>query len=283
MYLLGAILATGLLLAAVLALLHLMFHAPQIPEHGSPRDLGLDYREVRIPTVRGRQLFGWWLPIDPKAPSVVIVHGWGGNAEMMLPLAPPFHSAGMNVLLFDARSHGRSDRDTFASLPRFAEDASRAADWVRTQTPGGRIVLLGHSVGAGAVLYATSLRSDIAAVISIAAFAHPRWMMQRHLRRLHIPGPVSAWILRYVQWLIGHSYDEIAPIHTICHVRCPVLLVHGERDRTVPVSDARTIKAACARASVELFIVPGAGHDSAIKVQDYGDRLIAFLAAHCVI
>lgn len=283
MYLLGTILATGLLLAAVLVLLHLMFRAPQIPERGSPGDLGLDYREVRIPTVRGRQLFGWWLPIDPKAPSVVIVHGWGGNAEMMLPLARPFHSAGMNVLLFDARSHGRSDRDTFASLPRFAEDAGRAADWVRTQTPGGRIVLLGHSVGAGAVLYAASRRSDIAAVISIAAFAHPRWMMQRHLRRLHIPGPLIEWILRYVQWVIGHPYDEIAPIHTICHVRCPVLLVHGERDRTVPVADTLAIKAACDRTTVEVFVVPGADHDSAAKTQDYGDRLIAFLAAHHVI
>jgi alpha-beta hydrolase superfamily lysophospholipase len=69
----------------------------------------------------GKRLFGWLLPVPSAITSLVILHGWGGNAERMLPMALPFHRAGMNVLLVDARNHGRSDRHGFSSLPRFAE------------------------------------------------------------------------------------------------------------------------------------------------------------------
>ena len=52
---------------------------------------------------------------------------------MMLPLAKPLQTAGYALLFFDARSHGRSDGDTFASLPRFAEDLEQAVDWLQAQ------------------------------------------------------------------------------------------------------------------------------------------------------
>ena len=104
--------------------------APRVPEAGVPD--GLPWREASIPALRGKTLFGWFIPAgDKAAPALAILHGWGGNAEAMLPLAGPLHKAGYAVLLFDARSHGRSDGDSFASLPRFAEDLEHAFDWLR--------------------------------------------------------------------------------------------------------------------------------------------------------
>jgi fermentation-respiration switch protein FrsA (DUF1100 family) len=47
-------------------------------------------------------------------------------------------------------------------------------------------------------------------------------------------------------------------------VSCPVLLVHGSEDETVPVADAERIHAGRASDAVELLLVPGS-HD------DYGD------------
>jgi pimeloyl-ACP methyl ester carboxylesterase len=103
------LLAAGLLLAILLLnrLIRASLAAPRIAENGVPE--GLPWREVRIPTVRDKTLFGWFIPAGEKAPAVVILHGWGGNAEMMLPLAGPLHAAGYTVLIIDARSHGRSD------------------------------------------------------------------------------------------------------------------------------------------------------------------------------
>ena len=239
--------------------------APRVVETGSPQ--GLPWRAVDVPTVRGKRLFGWFITAGERAPALVVMHGWGGNAELMLPLAAPLHERGYALLLVDARCHGQSDEDNFASLPRFAEDIEAALAWLAGQpeVDAARLGVIGHSVGAGAALLAASRRRDLRAVVSLAAFAHPAAMMRRWLASKRIPHwPVGAYILAYVQRVIGFRFDDIAPCHTIARVTCPVLLVHGLEDDTVPVEEARQIHAARPSDAVELLLVPGS-HD------DYGD------------
>ncbi len=134
--------------------IHIGFRAPRRPERGGPEAFDLDYEEVRIPTVADKKLFSWWLPVNGSDSSVIILHGWGGNAELMMPLVAPLHRQGLNVLLIDARNHGRSDSAGYSSMPRCAEDADAAIDWLKTRKKKAakRLVLLGHSVGAAAML-----------------------------------------------------------------------------------------------------------------------------------
>ena len=272
---------------ALLALLPVGLHrairrglaAPRVVETQAPSDL--PWQAAVIPTRNGRRLHAWWIPTVAGAPALVVMHGWGGNAEMMLPLAGPLHRAGYALLLVDARCHGRSDDDSFASLPRFAEDIEAGLDWLVGQpdVDPARLGVIGHSVGAGAALLAASRRPTLRAVVSLAAFAHPQVMMRRWLASKRIPyWPLGAYILAYVQRVIGHRFDAIAPVNTIARVACPVLLVHGLEDDTVPLSDAEAILAAGAPGRVQLLRVPGS-HD------DYGDidrnlpALTTFLAA----
>jgi hypothetical protein len=151
----------GLVLALAIVLVpagvHLGFRAPRIRETGTPGDHGLAFEEVRIPTVRHRTLFGWLLPVPGATRTVVVLHGWGSNAEQMLPIAAPLWRAGLNVLLSDARNHGNCDSDLLTAL-----------------------------------------------------------------------------VIRYAEWVIGHRFEAIAPLNTLCQLACPVLLVHGKDDRTVP-------------------------------------------------
>lgn len=239
--------------------------APRLVETGRPE--GLPWREVWLPTENGKRLYGWYIPAPAGSPALVVMHGWGSNAGMMLPLAGPLHAAGYSLLLVDARCHGRSDGDSFASLPRFAEDIEAAVGWLAGQ-PGidpQAIGIVGYSVGAGAALLAASRQPAIRAVVSLAAFAHPAAMMRRWLATKGIPlWPLGAYVLAYVQRVIGHRFDDIAPCHVISRVNCPVLIVHGLADATVPVNEAREIYAARASDAVELLLVPGS-HD------DYGD------------
>jgi pimeloyl-ACP methyl ester carboxylesterase len=265
----------GLVVLLLLAI-HLGFRPPRNVETGTPADLGIDFTSVDIPTAGGKRLFAWLLPATRQAPFIVILHGWGGNAELMLPVARPFLKAGMNVLLLDSRNHGGSESDSFSSLPRFAEDAGSAVDWIKARfnKPSQKIALLGHSVGAGAVLLEASRREDISAVISISAFAHPEWMMRRYLERYHLPGLLLNGILRYVEWVIGHRFEQIAPLNTLGNISCPVLLVHGVADDIVPASDAEVLSHA---ADVELLLVNDAGHHSVDRIEEHGERLIHFL------
>ena len=178
------LLIPAIILLALIAL-HWYFHIPASDSHKTPADYHLSFKELAIPTVKQKRLLAWFIPAQPEAAVVIIVHGWGSRSAQMLPLALPFRRQGLNVILFDARSHGSSDRDTFASLPRFAEDIQKVINYTRNELKlNNKLILLGHSLGGSASLYAASKRHDIDAVISIAAFAHPRLMMQRALHRL---------------------------------------------------------------------------------------------------
>ena len=99
--------------------------APRVRESGVPGDL--PWREVKIHAARGKTLFGWFIPAGSRAPALAVLHGWGGNAEMMLPLAKPLHEAGYVLLFFDARCHGRSDGDNL--LPCHALPQTWKARW----------------------------------------------------------------------------------------------------------------------------------------------------------
>lgn len=274
---------SGLLLTGALAVwllnrqIRASLAAPRVRESGVPD--GLPWREVGFPTSRGKELFGWFIPAGRRAPALAILHGWGGNAEMMLPLAKRLHAAGYALLFFDARCHGRSDGDTFASLPRFAEDLEYAVEWLQVQgeVDERRVGVIGHSVGAGAALLLASRRQDIAAVVSLAAFAHPAGMMRRWLRFKHIPfWPLGAYILFYVQRVIGHRFDDIAPVRTIRSIDCPVLLAHGTEDVTVPVSEAREIYANRKDGRVRLLPMQGS-HDEYTEMERHIGTMIGFL------
>jgi pimeloyl-ACP methyl ester carboxylesterase len=279
----NGVLTLGLLLALSAALVpagvHLGFRARRVRETGTPADHGFAFETVRIPTVRRRHLFGWLLPAPGADRTLVVLHGWGSNVELMLPIAAPVRRAGLNVLLCDARNHGQSDSDTFSSLPRFAEDLGQAIAWLKRHQPGRarQIAVLGHSVGAGAALFEASRNADIAAVISIGAFAHPAEVTQRSLSHLHLPRFVTLLVIRYVEWLIGYRFETIAPINTVCRITCPVLLVHGRQDQTVPVKDARRIAARCRAPNVRLLVIAGAGHDSTDQIEQHAEKLLRFL------
>ena len=237
--------------------------------HGVAGERRAAFSEIRFPTRNGKTLAGWFVPASGPGPhpAVAVVHGWGGNAETMLPLAAPLHAAGFAVLLFEARCHGRSDEDSFARCRALRRMCGGRGLVARSRRSGERRQCRNrtgrHSVGAGAVLLAAARDPGIAAVVSIAAFTHPEAMMRRWFAFRGIPQrPLGSLILRYVERVIGHRFDDIAPITTIRRLHCPVLLVHGAEDATVPVEEAHAIHAA-GGPNVQLKIVAGSHDDYA--------------------
>lgn len=277
--------AGSALLLGVRRLLHRGLAPDATVEGAQPADLGLPAQSVRITGVRGLRLFGWYLPARDAGPAaaIVLMHGWGGNASTLLPAAQALHRAGYAVLLPESRNHGRSDRDDHSSLPRFAEDMNSALDWLKAQ-PGidpERLAVLGHSVGGAAALLCASRRSDLRAVVSVSAFAHPEQVMRRWLSLWHVPYlPVGWMINRYVESVIGERFNAIAPLATLSKVPCPVMLVHGEQDTTVPLQEARRILARSGATDAILLVLDGT-HERFSDMDLAMRELRTFLDRHC--
>ena len=270
--------------AVVQALILKGLRAPRVAADLSPELLGLSAVSVHLPGPNGKTLFAWFVPVPGvlKAPAILVMHGWGANASMMLPSVVPLLGAGFAVLLLDARCHGASDDEVFTSLPRFAQDIEAGLDWLvgQPQVDAKCLAVIGHSVGAGAALLSATRRHDIRAVVSISAFAHPQEVMRRLLTGYHIPYFGLGWyVLRYVQQVIGARFDEIAPVHSMTRVFCPVLLVHGEDDDMVPFDDARRLLAAGHPGQVQLLAVAGR-HDPSEALQADQSQLLAFLTEY---
>lgn len=257
-------------------------HAPGWRE-GLAGDQGLVAFQVR--GARGQTLAAWLaLPLAADAelpvPLVVAVHGWGANGSTLSATVDPLVRAGIAVVLFDAASHGDSSSEAFSSLPRFAEDLGAVLDTLRGMPAidSSRVGVLGHSVGAAAVLLHAARQDGTLAVVSLSAFAHPREVMERWLQEHRIPRRwIGTAILEHVQDVIGERFDHIAPLNQLPRIACPVLLVHGARDETVPLCDAHRLHAALRRG--DLLVVEG-DHDLRQSLAPHGSELVRFFCTH---
>ena len=104
--------------------------------------------------------------------------------------------------------------------------------------------------------------------------------MRRWLALKRIPyWPLGAYVLCYIQRVIGVRFNDIAPRHTIREALCPVLLAHGTEDEMVPPSEAREIYGNRRNEQVSLLLIPGS-HDRYGEMERHLGTVIGFLDAH---
>ncbi|MEE8497254.1 MAG: alpha/beta fold hydrolase [Acidimicrobiia bacterium] len=276
-FLLGVIAAFGLM-RLLPEMLKRHMAPPQRPQPHTPADLGLPEVPITLQSVNGTDLHGWFIPAGGTAPAVVVLHGWGANASLMLPLAPHLHRAGLHALFLDARNHGRSEHDDFVSMPRFAEDLDVAIDWLHALDDVSDIGVIGHSVGAGAALLVGSRRNDLGAIVSVSAFAHPGEIMASAPPMSRMPARVRTGVFRTMERTIGARFNDIAPRSTVARVKAPLILVHGDADEVVPISNLHELAERAPKART--LIVPGANHASLEEFEPYMGAILGFLSEH---
>lgn len=239
-----------------------------------------------------------------RLPAVILVSGSGADDRdgfaLGIPtigqLAGALADAGFLAVRYDKRGYGQSGgRAESATINDYGEDVRAVLRWLsrRDDVDPKRVALAGHGDGVWVALLAAAREKKFAAVVSLAGPASTGAELvleqqQRALDRLQLtPAERDKRIALQKQIqtavLTGRGWEAVPPeirkqadtpwfqsllafnpSKVLEDVRQPLLFVHGEVDRQVPVAHADRL-AALAREesdskSVEVVIVRGVNH-----------------------
>ncbi len=254
------------------------------PHQTTPASFGIRFEEVRFSTRNNCLLYGWWIPAQDRPsgpkPVVILAHGWGRNLERMMPYVRALHVLGCNLLAFDLRSHGSSDRDSYPNLLKFSQDIRAAVDFLMGQNSEHptAIGVVGLSIGGAAAIHAAALDDQIRGAVAIGALAHPADVMRLEFARRGVPYYPAGWLmLKYLQLRMGVNFNRIAPESVIRQAAARILLIHGEQDAVVPLEHGRRLLQAGNPETTRLWIVPDKGHSDCHEHPEFWNKIGSFL------
>lgn len=207
---------------------------PRPPERGVP-DLDVDHEDFII-DASGHRLAAWLLkPVGrAKRPVLLLAHGWGASYGTLLLLGEPLVRAGYEVLLFDARGHGRNEAAPYVTVRHFRDDQLAVARYARRRFVDRPLVLIGHSLGGAAGVLATAEGAPVDALVLIATPSDVMRITAEYLSDQGLPGRLMVLALRPFWWRrVRGSFLPLKPSRRINEVGVPLLIIQPENDTRV--------------------------------------------------
>lgn len=217
---------------------------------------------VGVEGADGLTLEHWFVPpSSAAAPVVVVFHGNAGHIGHRMEKYRFLVDAGAGLLLAEYRGYGGNPGQP--EEPGMTADGAALLDWLtgRGVAPD-RTWLYGESLGTGlAVKLAAAAEPPLAGVVLEAPYTSIAEVAQSHY--WYVPA----------KWLVKDRWDAAS---RIAEIRAPLLILHGERDRTVPTRFGRDLYAAAVEPKDALWLA-NAGHNDVLDFTEARERVLAFL------
>lgn len=229
----------------------------------TPADFGIEYQELSFPTSDGETLSAWFLDqLNPLA-NLVFFHGNGGNISVgCMDYLVTLHRHGYSVFVFDYRGYGKSSGSP--SEEGFYLDSRAAVSyfWKRLHRNYDLVLYLGHSLGGVAAACAAEVYEPDGLILQ-GSFPDKGTLL------FHYP------LLRFLGFF---SRYKLSTLDFTRNLKCAALVIHGERDRVVPLAVGRRLFEQL-EMNKEFYLVKGAGHADLYLVggDAYWNRLHNFI------
>jgi len=249
-----------------LALIHYMRHPSRKTfanalarnQPTDPADLELTAKEHTFRFDDGTQSPGWIVQGNkPHGPTVIVTHGWSNSRFGSLNRLSALVDFASRIVIYDMRAHGDSTAKEATLAIKEPDDLLAIMDQVNTGSP---VVLLGSSMGAGVTIVAAakyfeqnlkqveagqcdeSQSVDLVGVIAEAPYRFPTQALKGYLWRKKLPPyPVvwfTGWHFAFWEGIRKATYDRAVHAKKI---KCPLLVLHGDRDCVCPVQAGQEI------------------------------------------
>ncbi len=233
-----------------------------------------EFAEVSILTADGIVLRAWNMrPRISNGDAIILSHGISDNRSGMREYADMFLKHGYRVLMPDARAHGSSGAELATYGMRETNDLHLWFDWIDMNWHPLCIFGFAESIGAAVLLQSLQSESRFCAVVAESSFSNFREITYDRIGQFFHTGPwlgrtflrpVVETAFSYAKWKYKLDFSQVSPEKAVASSKVPVLLIHGQIDRNIPVRHSRRI--ATGNSSVLLWEVPLADHCGAIGV-----------------
>ena len=190
-----------------------------------------------IPMGENQQLTGyrWGKKTDPV---ILFVHGWTATATCFVNFIDPLLARGYQVISYDSIAHGETS-GVSVSLTEWADTV------IAIMKKVGKVhCIVGHSLGSGAIVIASSLKLETDKIILLSPVADITKVTEQFARVLSIPEKIMEKMHKYA-WKKYHASASKygANWNNIFEsdFKVPTLIIHDINDKEIDVSNARKL------------------------------------------
>ena len=245
---------------------------------------------LRKPGRRGAELGGTWRtqrwPFEdaeitlytpaalPQGPTVLLLHGWGGHARQMLPLAEALAARGLRPVLADLPAHGAS-RGRTSNLPQFARAIEYTTERLHAQDAAPRAVVA-HSLAANAAAHAAGRGLATERLVLLAPPASAHEYTRLFAQVFGLSERTRAALQRRIEAREGILMRQFEPPAVGPRIALPTLIVHDRGDRINRFADGEAYRDHIAGAT--LLATEGLGHRKLLQATPVLEAVADFVA-----
>jgi pimeloyl-ACP methyl ester carboxylesterase len=206
-----------------------------------------------------------------QGPLVIFVHGWGGRAAQLAPLAFEISNLGYRCVTLDVTGHGDSPKH-HSSWDHFLNDITALSQSFNEEI----YAYVGHSAGALAMMAARALRGVRAQrYVCICAPFFPYPPISVIQKKLQPKAAVLENYKKYIASQFEFTWAELESGCAYANAASDTLLIYDETDRFVNHGDADKIVALCP--GVRLIKTNAYSHLGILASPELATALIDFL------
>jgi len=244
----------------------------------TPADYNVPYRDVVLRTSDGVRLQAWYIPHpDSRGRTLIICHGLGDHRLGALGIGLALRKQGpFNVLVYDMRRHGQSDKTHFTYGYHERKDVAAAVAYLeKTVKPRPKIGIIGWSAGGAVAMMSAADEPKIKAVVAINTFAELREEIQRR-KPGSLPSLVMQGGIRKAESLANFKVAEVSPLKAAARIKAPLFLIAGDRDRTIDPRCTLRMARAADPDRMTMWILRGYGHADWWRHPEFNTRVTRF-------
>lgn len=195
-----------------------------------------NFEEIYIKSKDSIRLHAYYLYADsPK--WVILCHDYMEDAKSVSSIALYYKKRNFNILMLDARGHGKSMGKILSLGVLDSVDLMQWISYIIVRQPYAQIVLHGISMGAQAMLLNGSrIPSNIACIILEDAYTSVYDLLyyQFHLRFGILTSPLLISLGFVTKLRAGFTLKEVSALEKVEKCQAPILLLHTKEDEWVP-------------------------------------------------